>query len=73
MTPRNPSTGQPFVDPQTGRITDAWLRYLVALAAGPNLETRTSAPTSPAESDSYYDLTLHKARTWDGTAWNNWW
>jgi hypothetical protein len=32
-----------------------------------------SAPLNPQEGQAYYDLTLHKNRTWDGTAWNNWW
>ena len=30
-----------------------------------------AAPASPTESMTYYDTVLHKARTWDGTAWNN--
>jgi hypothetical protein len=32
-----------------------------------------AAPLSPQEGQSYYDLTLHKNRTWDGTAWQAWW
>jgi hypothetical protein len=68
---RNPSVNQPFVDPQTGVIRTEWLRYLVALESP--IDRRLAAPVNPAESDSYYDLTLHKARTWDGTTWQNWW
>ena len=30
-----------------------------------------AAPSSPIEGATYYDTVLHKARTWDGTAWNN--
>lgn len=30
-----------------------------------------AAPTSPAEGQTYYDLTLHKVRTFDGTLWQN--
>jgi hypothetical protein len=25
------------------------------------------------EGESYYDTTLHKARTWNGSAWQDWW
>lgn len=74
MTARNPSTSQPVVDPQTGTIKPEWLRYFIALAEqGVNLQKRDAAPASPAEGDAYYDLTLHKARMWDGTTWQNWW
>ncbi len=31
------------------------------------------APADPVEGQSYYDTTLHKARVWDGTAWNDLW
>jgi hypothetical protein len=39
-------------------------------AVCPKLPT---APLSPQEGQMYYDLTLHKNRTWNGTAWQNWW
>lgn len=31
MALRNPSVNQPLVDPSSGVITQAWLRYLIAL------------------------------------------
>lgn len=34
-------------------------------------EPLASAPSSPAEGRTYYDTTLHKARTWNGTAWQD--
>jgi hypothetical protein len=37
------------------------------------LRQYSAAPGSPSEGDSYYDLTLHKSRTYDGTTWQNWW
>lgn len=30
-----------------------------------------AAPSSPVEGQTYYDTTLHKVRTWDGTAWQD--
>ena len=33
----------------------------------------SSAPSSPFEGLTYYDDTLHKMRTWDGSAWQNHW
>lgn len=32
-----------------------------------------SAPASPLQGDTYYDSTLNKLRTYDGTTWNNLW
>lgn len=32
-----------------------------------------SAPSNPTEGRTYYDLTTHKVRTWDGAAWQNHW
>lgn len=32
-----------------------------------------SAPSSPVENETYYDDTLHKLRTYDGTSWQNHW
>jgi hypothetical protein len=37
------------------------------------LEPRTSAPTSPAKGDIYFDNTLNKLRVYDGTTWQNCW
>jgi hypothetical protein len=31
MALKNPSVNQPLVDPHSGLITQAWLRYLIAL------------------------------------------
>lgn len=31
------------------------------------------APASPTEGFVYYDRTLHKARCYDGTSWQNFW
>jgi hypothetical protein len=45
----------------------------VAIMALGMLPQYTSAPSSPTEGQSYYDLTLHKSRTWDGSAWQNHW
>lgn len=73
-TPRNPSTAQPFVEHDTGIIKTEWLRFLMQLAnGGPYFDLRTGPPSNPSESDTYYDTVLHKARTWDGTTWRNWW
>lgn len=35
--------------------------------------TPTTPPASPVEGETYYDSSLNKIRTWDGTAWNNHW
>lgn len=32
-----------------------------------------SAPASPVPGQVYFDTTLHKARAWDGSAWQNFW
>jgi hypothetical protein len=37
------------------------------------LEPRTTAPSSAAEGDVYYDSTLKKLRVYDGTTWQNCW
>lgn len=36
-------------------------------------EILSTAPSNPREADTYYDSTLKKVRTWDGTQWNNHW
>ncbi len=74
MVARNPSVISPLVDKETGIISGEWLAYFVSLAtSGPSLEQRPTAPANPLETQSYYDTTLHKARTWDGSTWQNWW
>jgi len=35
------------------------------------LEPRSSAPSSPAKGDLYFDSSLNKLRVYDGTAWRN--
>lgn len=37
------------------------------------LEPRTSAPSSPAKGDIYFDDTLNKLRVYDGLTWQNCW
>lgn len=54
-----------------------WMR-MVALKVNPMLQgypfmSLDSAPTSPTASFTYYDTTLNKVRTWDGSAWQNHW
>lgn len=36
-------------------------------------EILAAAPGAPFEGQSYYDNVLHKARTWDGSAWQDHW
>lgn len=45
----------------------------VAIPSRGMLPQYASAPASPVEGQSYYDTALHKARTWDGSAWQAWW
>jgi hypothetical protein len=74
MRVRNPNVNTPLINPATGVINTEWLRYFISISAsGPNLEQRSGPPMSPAEGKSYYDFSLHKARTWDGAIWQNWW
>ena len=54
-----------------------WMR-MVARDVNPMLQGRpplilSSAPADPFEGLEYYDTTLHKKRTWDGSAWQNHW
>lgn len=37
------------------------------------LEPRSTAPTSPARGDMYFDSTINKLRVYDGTTWQNCW
>lgn len=36
-------------------------------------ERLAAAPADPFEGQSYYDLTDHISRTWDGSAWQDHW
>lgn len=59
-----------------GNMAD-WMRMVARdlnpLSQGYPFIRLDSAPQDPEESFTYYDLTLHKARTWDGSAWQNHW
>lgn len=46
------------------------INYLLGRTRLP-FEQLTAAPADPAEGTTYYDLTLHKVRTFDGTAWQD--
>lgn len=46
---------------------------IVSSSGGLVLPTLSAAPGTPVEGESYYDTTLHKTRTWDGSAWQNHW
>ena len=37
------------------------------------LEPRSSAPSSPAQGDIYFDSSIKKLRVYDGTVWQNCW
>lgn len=50
------------------RVAQAVNRMLLG-ARG--FERRDSEPADPFEGQSYYDTATHKARTWDGAAWND--
>lgn len=52
------------------RVAQAINRLLLG---SQGFERRDSAPADPFEGRSYYDLTTHKARTWDGSAWQDHW
>ena len=59
-----------------GSVPD-WMR-MVALKVNPMLQgypfmSLDSAPPSPTASFTYYDTTLNKVRTWDGSTWQNHW
>lgn len=67
-------SGKPLI-PVDGKLPD-WPRR-VAAAINKLNNTRhiyqelASAPANPTEGSTYYDLTLHTVRTWNGSAWNN--
>lgn len=61
--------------PPSWASVPAWMR-LVANAVNPVLNgypfpPYSAAPSDPNEGMTYYDTTLGKVRTWDGSAWNN--
>lgn len=57
-----------------GSIPD-WMRMVATdlnrVVEGYPFMSLDTAPASPTESFTYYDTTLHKVRTWDGSAWQN--
>jgi hypothetical protein len=52
------------------RKTANAVNRLIKLRSHPFVQL-AAAPASPTEGQTYYDLTTHKARTFDGTAWQN--
>lgn len=54
------------------RETGQAINHLLNRALYP-FERLPAAPSQPKEGCTYYDLTLHKARTFDGTVWNSLW
>lgn len=65
-----------FIPPTAANMPE-WVRKVAtALNASTGrqafpFERLAAAPSTPDEGQSYYDLTLHKARCWNGTAWND--
>lgn len=60
----------------SGSSLDATFDAIVATVSGTSmgmLPQYGSAPASPAEGVSYYDTVLHMSRTWNGSAWKDWW
>lgn len=55
------------------RIVGAMITTAIAAGKPHPFEELSAAPGSPTEGQTYYDKTLHKVRTWDGTAWQNYW
>jgi len=55
------------------RIVAEMIAAAVSTGKQEPFEMLASAPASPGEGRTYYDTTLHKARTWDGTAWQDHW
>lgn len=64
-----------LLPPTTSNMPE-WVRK-VAVAVNTLLRRpfapMASAPAKPAEGDGYYDTTLHVARIWDGSTWQNLW
>lgn len=61
---------------QWSSLTD-WMRMVARdlnpLTQGYPFMSLDAAPASPTASFTYYDTTLNKVRTWDGSAWQNHW
>ena len=78
-------TSMIFGSPATGNLNIAGLADIVLFSGGaaPTLNIRAnravrftplaSAPSAPLPGDTYYDSTLKKMRTYDGTVWNDHW
>lgn len=53
------------------------VQYLLSVAEVPlpaptnPFQQLAAAPATPTEGQTYYDTVLHKARTWNGSSWNN--
>jgi hypothetical protein len=58
----------------TANIINTLSSSVTELMAGTSqFVTLSAAPSSPVKGQTYFDTTLNKARTWDGTAWQNLW
>jgi len=55
------------------RVTGEMVAAAIAAGKAHPFDELASAPASPGEGRTYYDTTLHKARTWDGSAWQDHW
>jgi hypothetical protein len=63
--------------PESGAARD-WPRRVAQavnqlLRGAQGFERLSVAPVDPFEGRSYYDTTLQKVRTWDGSAWQGHW
>lgn len=66
-----------MIIPETNSRAD-WPRKVAQavnrlLRGAQGFERLAAEPSEPFEGQSYYDLTSHKARTWDGSAWQDHW
>lgn len=64
--------------PPTASSVPEWLRKCATavnslLKAQNVLESLPSAPSGPVAGQVYFDTALHKARVWDGSAWQALW
>lgn len=63
-----------IIPPSSGSVP-GWMQ-IVANAVNPSLkgypfQSLGAAPANVSAGFTYYDTTLNKVRTWDGSAWNN--
>ena len=64
--------------PSTATLPD-WCRKAAGLInglirqAGYPFPLSDAEPENPTPGQSYYDTGMNKARTWDGTVWNDLW